>query len=224
MKKKNVLYVLAVSTAILCVLLSGCGSKKETSPAGESEPAAVSAEESAVSGEEVSVSAEAPAAETAESATAGTEAPAAEAAVSASAGGKVILDEEAVKVVLTRFGAFTPDPEDTGTTKTADPEVEAVFEVTNNGDEEIVVDLRDPKVGETGVRRLLLNGDVVAPGATMTFRYGIIAKENAAEGGQTEETVPAVTWDMVSQQGLTGTIHVMTIQEEIAQAAFSTAE
>ena len=72
--------------------------------------------------------------------------------------------------------------------------------------------------------RILLEGSIAAPGETQTFRYGILPKEaNGAEDEAAEETANAVSWEMVSQQGLSGTVRVMNIEGELAQAEFSTA-
>ena len=132
----------------------------------------------------------------------------------------VLLDSDIVQLTLNGVSPFSAGQEDDGTTKTADPEVEISFDVMNKGEDEIVLDLRDLKVGETPVKRILMAGDVAAPGDTMTFRYGILPKD--ADGtGQGE--AGSVSWELVSEQGLTGTVRVMNIEGELAQAEFSTA-
>ncbi len=124
----------------------------------------------------------------------------------------VLLDDDLIQLTLNGVFPFSPDPEDNSTTKTANPEVEISFDVTNRGDNEIVLDLRDLKMGEISVKRILLAGDVTVPGDTMTFRYGILPQEGE----------DPLTWDMASEMGVSGTVKVMNIEGEIAQAKFST--
>ena len=159
----------------------------------------------------------------AESTAAVSEIAAAEAQSTAAEAGEktVLLDNDIVTLTLNGAAPFSSDQEDDGTTKTAAPEVEISFDVTNKGEEEIILDLRDLKVGETSVKRILLSGDIVASGDTMTFRYGILPqdpKEGAAEAAD------PVTWDMAEEQGISGTGRVMNIEGELAQAEFSTAD
>ena len=159
----------------------------------------------------------------AESTAAVSESAAAEAQSTAAEAGEktVLLDNDIVTLTLNGATPFSSDQEDDGTTKTAAPEVEISFDVTNKGEEEIILDLRDLKVGETSIKRILLSGDIVASGDTMTFRYGILPqdpKEGAAEAAD------PVTWDMAEEQGISGTVRVMNIEGELAQAEFSTAD
>ena len=159
----------------------------------------------------------------AESTAAVSESAAAEAQSTAAEAGEktVLLDNDIVTLTLNGAAPFSSDQEDDGTTKTAAPEVEISFDVTNKGEEKIILDLRDLKVGETSVKRILLSGDIVAPGDTMTFRYGILPQD-PKEG--TAEAADPVTWDMAEEQGISGTVRVMNIEGELAQAEFSTAD
>ncbi len=187
----------ALLAAVLfgCLVLSGCKKEDKPDPAAEGISAAVQ---------------DTTAAEKSSSSAAENAAAAPEESTSA-AGKNVLLDNDLVQLTLNRAAPFA-DAEDDGTTKTANPEVEVSFDVTNKGEEEIVLDLRDLKVGDTAVKRILLGGDVTAPGDTMNFRYGVLPQEG--EG--------PVTWEMVSERGLSGTVKVMNIEGEIAQAEFST--
>ena len=135
----------------------------------------------------------------------------------------VLLDSDIVQLTLNGAAPFSADQDD-GTTKTANPEVEISFDVTNKGEEEIVLDLRDLKVGETPVSRILLAGNIALPGETMTFRYGVLPQEPKGENGENGAgETGAVTWEMVSEQGLSGTVRIMTIERELAKVEFSTA-
>ena len=184
------------------MMLSGCKKEvKAESTAAVSESAAVEAKSYAVEAESAAAEVESTAAEAGEK--------------------TVLLDNDIVTLTLNGAAPFSSEQEDDGTTKTAAPEVEISFDVTNKGEEEIILDLRDLKVGETSVKRILLSGDIVASGDTMTFRYGILPqdpKEGAAEAAD------PVTWDMVEEQGISGTVRVMNIEGELAQAEFSTAD
>lgn len=190
----------AVFAAVLlgCMVLAGC--KKEDKPAPAAESSSAAAQSTAAAKESLSSAAESTAVPVSETEK------------------KVLLDDDVVQLTLNGAGPFSADAEDNGTTKTANPEVEVSFDVTNKGEEEIVLDLRDLKVGETAVKRILLAGDIVAPGATMTFRYGVLPQEGEADAAEAEP----VTWDMASERGVSGTVKVMNIEGEIAQAEFST--
>ena len=207
MRKKRLWYMIISGVLLISAVMAGCGAKKNSVP---EEGQAVSA-----AAESVSVGAGAESAET--------EAAAPDGEAAGVFEEKVLLDTDAVKVVLTDAGEFVPDQEDAGTTKTADPKVQITFDVTNKGDEEIVVDMRDVKLGDESVRRILLKGNIVSPGETMAFQYGILAKEEPeTEGaGETAEQAHPLLWETVSEQGLTGIVHVLNISEEIAQAEFS---
>ena len=195
------------------MMLSGC-KKEESAPveaqstAAVSESTAVETGSTAAVSKSVAVEAQSTAV-VSESAT-------------AEAGEKtVLLDNDIVTLTLNGAAPFSSEQEDDGTTKTAAPEVEISFDVTNKGEEKIILDLRDLKVGETFVKRILLSGDIVAPGDTMTFRYGILPQD-PKEG--TAEAADPVTWDMAEEQGISGTVRVMNIEGELAQAEFSTAD
>ena len=184
------------------MMLSGCKKEvKAESTAAVSESADVEAKSNAVEAESAAAEVESTAAETGDK--------------------KVLLDNDIVTLTLHGAAPFSSEQEDNGTTKTAAPEVEISFDVTNMGEEEIILDLRDLKVGETFVKRILLSGDIVAPGDTMTFRYGILPQD-PKEG--TAEAADPVTWDMAEEQGISGTVRVMNIEGELAQAEFSTAD
>ena len=137
----------------------------------------------------------------------------------------VLLDNDIVTLTLNGAAPFSSDQEDDGTTKTAAPEVEISFELTNKGEEEIIMDLRDLKTGEAPVKRILLSGDVVASGDTMTFRYGILPQDPKGEDAEgAAAAAEPVTWEMAAEQGISGTVRVMNIEGELAQAEFSTAD
>ena len=212
----------AVFMAVLLgsMVLAGC--KKEETP----DPGAAAASESVSSAAQSTGAAEDAAVSAAESSSSVQENTAAAPEAAASTAEKImLLDNDVVQLTLNGVSPFPAGQEDDGTTKTADPEVEISFDVTNKRDEEIVLDLRDLKVGGTDVRRILVAGDIVTPGDTMTFRYGVLPQEQkqAGEEGAAEGPEP-VTWEMVSEQGMTGTVRVMNLEGELAKAEFSTKE
>ena len=193
--RKSAGYAVLAAVLLGSMILLGCKKEEKQDPAALS---TLAASQSMTVAEEISSSA-------AESAAAAPEESASETEKT------VLLDDDLIQLTLNGVFPFSPDPEDNSTTKTANPEVEISFDVTNRGDNEIVLDLRDLKIGEISVKRILLAGDVTVPGDTMTFRYGILPQEGE----------DPLTWDMASEMGVSGTVKVMNIEGEIAQAKFS---
>ena len=153
----------------------------------------------------------------AESETAAVSTPAAEEAEGRT---PAVLDDDTAKIVLTGLFKISPDEKDMGE---EDLKAGVSFEVTNKSDKEIIVDVRGLKVGTQDVSRKLLEGDVVEPGTTQVFRYGILEPE-AEDGAEAKDAGTGLSWTAVTEQGLSGTIQVLDLSGELAAAEFTAAE
>jgi len=131
-----------------------------------------------------------------------------------------VLDDDTAKIVLTGLFKISPDEKDMGE---EDLKAGVSFEVTNKSDKEIIVDVRGLKVGTQDVSRKLLEGDVVEPGTTQIFRYGILEPE-AEDGAEAKDAGAGLSWTAVTEQGLSGTIQVLDLSGELAAAEFTAAE
>ena len=199
----------AVITA-LGLTLSACGAKPETA---EQEPA--------VSADAAESTAEAESNAAAESAVSASEA--SESGDAENEGGTegtfVVMDGEAAKIVCTGLFRISPDEKDMGE---EDLKAGISFEVTNRGEAEIIVDIRDLKVGAKPVSRKLLEGNVIEPDTTQVFRYGILEPE-PEDGTKPVDTAGDLDWTAVTEQGISGTIQVQDLDGILAKAEFAAA-
>lgn len=132
----------------------------------------------------------------------------------------VILDDETVTVRLTEVFEIPPDKKDT---ETEEPAVGIAFSVTNHGEKEIVMDFRKPGVGDRPAARLLLEGDIVAPDDTQEYRYGftVPAEEMPDPEKQPERPEQKITIEDVTEKGISGEIHLMSMEGEVGLQEFA---
>ena len=209
MCRKRMINLLAAAViTALGLTLSGCGAESKTA-------------DQAVNADEAESTAETKSTAAAVSAVSASEAP--EEGDAESEGGTegtfVVMDEETAKIVCTGLFRISPDEKDMGE---EDLKAGISFEVTNRGEAEIIVDIRDLKVGAKTVSRKLLEGNVIEPDTTQVFRYGILEPE-PEDGTKPVDTAGDLDWTAVTEQGITGTIQVQDLDGILAKAEFAAA-
>ena len=127
----------------------------------------------------------------------------------------MILDDDTASVQLTEVYEILPDKKDT---ETEEPAVGFTLSVTNHGEKEIVMDVRNLRVGDQPAVRVLLEGDIIAPEDTLEYRYGIFTE---AEDASDPEEKPLVTLQEVLDKGISGDLVLMSMEGEAGKASFS---
>ncbi|MCR4751841.1 MAG: hypothetical protein K5852_06050 [Eubacterium sp.] len=127
----------------------------------------------------------------------------------------MILDNDTATVQLTEVYAIPLDKKDV---ETEEPAVGFTLSVTNHGEKEIVMDVRNLRVGEQPVVRVLLEGDIITPEDTQEYRYGIFAE--ADDASDPEEKL-LVSLQEVLDKGISGDLVLMSMEGEAGKASFS---
>lgn len=128
---------------------------------------------------------------------------------------RVILDDETAHVELTGVFAVSPDKKDT---ETVEPAAGIVFSVTNHGEKEIVMDMKNLKIGDQTAVRILMKGDIIEPEDTQEYRYGV-----ALQGEEGKELLEEqlLTVDDMIENGISGEIHLVSMEGETGKAEFA---
>ena len=128
---------------------------------------------------------------------------------------RVILDDETAHVELTGVFAVSPDKKDM---ETVEPAAGIIFSVTNHSEEEIVMDMKNLKIGDQTALRMLMKGDIIGPEDTQEYRYGVALQ--GEEGKELREEQLLAVEDMI-KNGISGEIHLVNMKGNVGKAEFS---